>query len=341
MAAMQRSYSFDAHDDDPSYYPLQPQQQHGAAHFQPQRVEPQYYSPPPAQPQHFHQPLAQHQHGSSLAPQAQQRIPSDVSWGEPPHRSVSDSSVSSVGIEHQPTVIRKSLPPAAAAATAAALHAVQEDVAPSPVESDERYWTPELGYGPRGPPDGPYPYTPQRSTPASQAPLLAGPPAPPLHARGSGNGSESPGGRPRVLVDPLLGQYTDNPYKRMSTTWDPAVSQTHFDGANDVLSDDDDDWGKTGGKRGAAVAGAAAGAGAATTAGTQAPGGLRGGVVESGGLLGSGARGPGAGANGMNSTPRVPCFRAIVLTRAEQRNPTGSAPTRIPPASGGVGSSVS
>ncbi|KAI5856326.1 glycoside hydrolase superfamily [Tricharina praecox] len=286
MAGMQRSYSFDANDDDPSYYPLRPQQQQQeAAHYHQQRSqEPQFYAPPVAQPPVYHQSPSQH-HQNYLSPQAPQRYPSDVSWGEPPHRSVSESSMSSVGIEHQPTVIRKSLPPAAAAAAAAALHAVQEDVAPSPVERDERYWAPELGYAQRGQPDGAYPYPSQRSTPASQAPLLPGPPAPPAHARGTGNGNDSPGGRQRVLVDPLLGQYTDNPYQRMSTTWDPALSQSQFDGANDVLSDDDDDWGKKGGKKGKGMGGIAA-----ATAGVGATGGIKGGAVESGGLLASGAR---------------------------------------------------
>ena len=311
MAGMDRSYSFDAHDDDPSYYTLHQQQQQPASHNHQQPSEPQYYSPPPAQPQtHYQSPSQQNQ--SYLSPQSGQRIPSDVSWGEPPQRSVSDSTVSSMGIEHQPTVIRRSLPPAAAAA--AALQAVQEDVAPSPVERDDRYWAPELGHAQRGQPEGSYPYASQRSTPSSQAPLLSGPPAPPPHARGTGNGSDSPGGRQRVLVDPLMGQYTDNPYQRMSTTWDPALSQTRFDGANDALSDDDDDWGGKGGKKRKGAVGIAA-----TTPEVGTAGALRVGAVERGGLLGGAAGVDVAGANGTDSI-RGPVFTRDCANTATEKS---------------------
>lgn len=91
-----------------------------------------------------------------------------------------------------------------------------------------------------------------------------------------------------MLVDPLLGQYTDNPYKRMSTTWDPSLSQTAFDGAHDVLSDDDDDYGR--GATGASQGGARGAIGGMLGKKPSKPvlsetTNLRGGAVESGGLL--------------------------------------------------------
>jgi len=116
-----------------------------------------------------------------------------------------------------------------------------------------------------------------------------------------------------VLVDPLLGQYTDNPYKRMSTTWDPSLSQTAFDGAHDVLSDDDDDYGR--GATGASQGGARGAIGGMLGKKPSKPvlsetTNLRGGAVESGGLLPTTSGGM-----------LLPIYRRVergVLTKAEK-----------------------
>ncbi|KAF8540165.1 glycoside hydrolase superfamily [Trichophaea hybrida] len=279
-----RDFSFQAHDDEPSSFPTAPHLQYP------------YPQPPPQQ--HLHPSSTWGEHN----PQGYRNV-SDASWHsyEPPletapDRTPSASDSHSAPIGHQNTVIRKQLPPEAAAAAAATLAAVQEDLAPPPLPPPHQGGHHELppppsqdqGVYSRSQSETPT-YPPSISTPSSQAPLIQIPPPPPQHQwTGTPGNSPGSGGRPRVLVDPLLGQYTDNPYKRMSTTWDPSLSQTAFDGAHDVLSDDDDDYGR--GTTGASQGGAKGGISGMLGKKPSKPvlgeaGNLRGGAVESGGLL--------------------------------------------------------
>lgn len=282
---MQRNFSFEPRDDEA----LPPNPQYNPYNNPPQ----QYLHPSSASPWDHN-------------PQAHRNV-SDASWHsyEPPLETASERGPSPVAhhgnpIGPQNTVIRKQVPPEAAAAAAARLAAVKEDLAPQRPPSGGGGGgggyglPPQQQYETNGPRSrtGTPTYPPSVSTPSSQAPLLSVPPPPQHQWGGTPQGSPGSGGRQRVLVDPLMGQYSDNPYKRMSTTWDPAVSQTGLDGVHDVLSDDDDDYGV--GTR-AAAKGAAAGGGSGLVGKKSSQptlnsesGNLRGGAgvgVESGGLL--------------------------------------------------------
>jgi hypothetical protein len=203
------------------------------------------------------------------------------------------------GVEARGTVVRKSVGAESAAHSAAVLAAVQEDLMPSP--SNERYWGRELGYSRsitatpaemrgggenlhRGGQDigeaGAYTMDAAVLRGGSQDPMFLqtlGPSTPGSNASlptlPSHRGSAGAGGD-RILVDPIVGRYTDNPYNRMSTTYDPVLAQSGWDSVGDVLSDDE----------GFLPKGATAAAG----------GGGRG--VERAGLMGGG----GGGANGIS-----------------------------------------
>jgi len=203
---------------------------------------------------------------------------------------------------------------------------------------DERYWGPGVGYArsdrrsgyfagdqydnlnssQRGlvtPGSSSSPlYSPSASSPSSQAPLISGTPAPvpPAHGLGALENRSSD----RVLSTPVGGHYTDNPYNRYSTTWDPVLSSTQVqvDGNPDtyVLSDEEEETHRRG-AAGAAATGAAGGgvlAALGSKVGRPAPshiGGAAGGagagvggsgVVERGGLLGGSDGGSGNLNNG-------------------------------------------
>ncbi|CAZ79326.1 unnamed protein product [Tuber melanosporum] len=151
-------------------------------------------------------------------------------------------------------------------------------------------------------------YPPSASSPFSQAPLIGGTsaPAPPAHGLGALENRSSD----RVLSTPVGGHYTDNPYNRYSTTWDPVLSSTQVqvDGNADtyVLSDDEEEAHR----RGAAAATGAAGGGVLAAlssrvgrpapshvspgaAGAAGAGGGGSGVIERGGLLGGSDGGSG------------------------------------------------
>ncbi|KAA8913942.1 hypothetical protein FN846DRAFT_41697 [Sphaerosporella brunnea] len=237
-----RTFSFEAHDDTNSF-------QYTHLGGEPP-YNPHHLFAPKQQQQQQQRQQQQQQYLSPASPEPQYRSAS-TAWDHPPPDDTDMSSEDeSGGMEHQPTVIRRSIPPASAAAAAAALQVVQEDL--TPTRERAGFWGPETDLSP---------------TPASQAPLL--PPTATTTPRGL---EASP--RRGVLVDPLLGQYSDNPYKRMSTTWDPAVTQSGFDGAADVLSDDEEQ-GRRGGKKAALAVGGAGGGAMAVTAVTVigAPGG--------------------------------------------------------------------
>lgn len=117
-------------------------------------------------------------------------------------------------------------------------------------------------------------------------------PPPPLHGAGlSSSSSSSPSPHRRVLNDPVGGHYTDNPYTRYSTTWDPQlVARQLQTGDPEVLvfSDDDEDQHATG----AATATATAAGAAALVVGRSGnqgriPAAAAAASVERGGLLGS------------------------------------------------------
>jgi exo-beta-1,3-glucanase (GH17 family) len=253
-----RTFSFEAHDDANHSYSVAPASPAGGFTYS--------HLAPPYNPRHLFAPKQSNNNTIRPPPEEPQQRSASTAWDHPPP-SPDPVQPESPGIEHQPTVIRRSLPPAAAAAAAAALQAVQEDLTPT---AERRFWGPEIGgvgetrYS-RVPAEPAFPqatYTNSTTTPVSQAaPLL----------------TQSKG----VLVDPVLGQYTDNPYKRMSTTFDPALRQTGFDGAHDILSDDEEDFSRGGRTRGIPVVGA-----------------LRGGAGggESSGLMSGAAAGAGAGA---------------------------------------------
>ncbi|KAI5776730.1 glycoside hydrolase superfamily [Geopyxis carbonaria] len=336
---MQRSFSFQVHDDDPSYHPLAPSEHYDAP-------------PPPAhrsswdrQQQQQQRPMEHHQEQPYNPPEQHQTYnqPEHTLPTVPRRMDSSDSSVSSFSYQERPnrnsgTVLRKPLDPASAAAAAAALGPVRDGLkSPSPppvpahyaaamndhgntptnaTQEDSRYWGQNIGYersvastptlapnnGPGTPGSGHYPQS--VGTPSSQAPLLAGaaaggPPRPPQH----GWGSTGPtGSAERVYNDPVAGHYTDNPYKRASTTWDPMLANGPFD-SHDILSDgeDDEEYRRRGpaplaaGAAGIGAGGAAAAASAAIGASAQSGAGhLRGGAgqMESGNLLRQdGARG--------------------------------------------------
>jgi exo-beta-1,3-glucanase (GH17 family) len=253
-----RTFSFEAHDDASHSYSAAPASPAGGFTYS--------HLAPPYNPHHLFAPKQSNNNTIRPPPEEPQQRSASTAWDHPPP-SPDPVQPESPGIEHQPTVIRRSLPPAAAAAAAAALQAVQEDLTPT---VERRSWGPEIGgvgetrYS-RVPAEPAFPeatYTNSTTTPVSQAaPLLTQPKG--------------------VLVDPVLGQYTDNPYKRMSTTFDPALRQTGFDGAHDILSDDEEDFSRGGRTRGIPVVGA-----------------LRGGAGggESSGLMSGAAAGAGAGA---------------------------------------------
>ena len=150
-------------------------------------------------------------------------------------------------------------------------------------------------------------YPPSASSPSSQAPLIGGTPAPlpPTHGLGALENRSSD----RVLSTPVGGHYTDNPYNRYSTTWDPVLSSTQVqvDGNPDtyVLSDEEDEAHRRG-AAGAAATGAAGGgvlAALGSRVGRPAPaaggaGAGGSGVVERGVLLGGSDGGSGNLNNG-------------------------------------------
>jgi len=150
-------------------------------------------------------------------------------------------------------------------------------------------------------------YPPSVSSPSSQAPLIGGTPAPvpPAHGLGALENRSSD----RVLSTPVGGHYTDNPYNRYSTTWDPVLSSTQVqvDGNPDtyVLSDEEDEAHRRG-AAGAAATGAAGGgvlAALGSKVGRPAPaaggaGAGGSGVVERGVLLGGSDGGSGNLNNG-------------------------------------------
>lgn len=119
-------------------------------------------------------------------------------------------------------------------------------------------------------------------------------PQPPAHGLGTFDDRPSD----RVLSTPVGGHYTDNPYNRYSTTWDPVLSSTQVqvDGTPDtyVQSDDEDETYRRGQAAGAAGAAAASGGALAALGarvGRPAPsqsynGGGTGSGYDRGGLLG-------------------------------------------------------
>lgn len=196
-----------------------------------------------------------------------QRSTSDASWHtyEPPSRSLAPSPA----LDHTPTVIRKNVDPSSAAAASHTLAMVREDLVPEGQYAAYNGQQQQQQYPQYAAPQ----YPPNVSSGAPAAPLLASGGIPsPHHLQGGPPGSrQGPNGQ--ILVDPVLGQYTDNPYKRMSTTWDPALAQNGFDGAHDVLSDDEDNGTVRGGRK-AGMAATLGGVGAAAATRDSMKGGL-------------------------------------------------------------------
>lgn len=283
----QRNFSFQRADDDPQYHPLTPQQQmathqeyHEPSWQQQQHQNPAYDSY--QSPQHYQQPPLERQASTSTLGSFAAR----------------DEHSNAVGNRNSGTVIRKAVAPASAASAAAALATVRNDLAPPvpshvptdrgftpppPGSHDNAYFGGDAGYDSRSAGDTPgsLQYPPNVGTPHSHAPLLAAAPMPGWPERQSGSSE-------RVYQDPVAGHYTDNPYQRTSTLWDPALQGAAIDGSAElVVSDDEDDYGRRRHKKGAVAGAAAAGGAYPLAAGGAGGGGLRGGAgaVEGGGLL--------------------------------------------------------
>ncbi|KAL7271331.1 hypothetical protein RUND412_005924 [Rhizina undulata] len=215
-------------------------------------------------------------------------IPSTTSTPRLPRRRDSSSSSSSSSYEDEiypRTISRKPVP---LASEGEPYNTLTQEVSPSPtsdpratpvggIRANDRYWGQELGYASHPPTPAPQPQAVPEYNLAGTATAIAGvyyypfmdeTPIPPTH-RGDmmDSGKEN-----RVLVDPSGGHYTDNPYKRYSTTWDPSISasQIQVDGAGDgdILSDDEDVLHRPGLRGGAGSAAAAAAAGGPTVMAT-------------------------------------------------------------------------
>ena len=244
------------------------------------------YHPLPAPPR-------DQQRARFLAPQhaaARHRVPSDGSvWDTPSALSEDEDESGSGGLEQQNTVIRKPVAPASAAAAAAALAPVREHLIP-------QQRPPPAAYSGRVP-------VGQRQSYAAPASLDSSGASTPMMSAAAAAAVAGAAGRGARYNDPVLGQYSDNPYKRMSTTWDPSLAQSGFDGAHDILSDDDDhEYGRS---RNAATAASGAGGVAAGVPGGVLRGGtLRGGAVERGGLLSSTLRAAPVGLDTRRRTAR-------------------------------------
>ncbi|RPA97962.1 glycoside hydrolase [Choiromyces venosus 120613-1] len=370
MSNLQRNFSFQAHDDDPAYHPLDPaddspQRRSMAQNLQPLTGDNLARLDDGASPQPNEDPARRWEgHPAHSTDRAPHRVPSasevsSLSAGpdEGYKYAMEDESRYSGALpnRNRQSVSRKPLPVIAAegeeggpannggennieANDAALLHPKPSENDPrlTPAggyREDERYWGPELGYAQinrqsgysagegeqhdnlnlpqRGfmtPGSTASPlYPPSLASPSSQATLIGGvpPPAPPAHALGTLENRSSD----RVLSTPVGGHYTDNPYNRYSTTWDPVLSSTQVqvDGNADtyVLSDDEEEAHRRG-VAGAAATGAASGgvlAALGSKVGRPAPshafggaaagGGGGSGAIERGGLLGGSDGGSG------------------------------------------------
>lgn len=145
---------------------------------------------------------------------------------------------------------------------------------------------------------------PSPPTPALHfgADTSAAPPPPPRR------GTDSPGNR--VLNDPVGGHYTDNPYTRYSTTWDPQLVARQLQAADSeglIFSDDEDDAAKGRSAGGIVTTGAAAGG--AAVVGRSAN------TTPAGGLLGSSSEG---GGSTMLLSGECECFCYPILYKGEE-----------------------
>ncbi|CUS14693.1 unnamed protein product [Tuber aestivum] len=277
MSDLQRNFSFQAHDDNPAYHPLDssgdsPQQSSMAQGSQPREVL----------------ALSASDEGHRHGVENENNYP-----GALPNRSQQS-------ISPRPTI----------AAEGEGQGSVNNG-------EDERYWGPELGYAQSNRRSGYFAgegdqydnlnssqrglvtpgstssplYPPSLSSPSSQAPLIGGAPVPvpPAHGLGTLENRSSD----RVLSTPVGGHYTDNPYNRYSTTWDPVLSSTQVqvDGNTDVLSDEEEETHRRG-AAGAAATGAAGGgvlAALGSRVGRPAPSHVFGGAAGGAGAGGGGS----------------------------------------------------
>jgi hypothetical protein len=123
-------------------------------------------------------------------------------------------------------------------------------------------------------------------------------PPPPTHGLGRLENRSNE----RVLSTPVGGHYTDNPYRRYSTTWDPIVSapQVQVDGSADnyVLSDDEEESRRGGSAAAGGGVLAALGGKAGRPAASYSAGAAKGGAGVERGVLLAGSDGGSGHMNG-------------------------------------------
>jgi len=326
MSDLQRNYSFQAHDDNPAYHPLNssgdsPQPGSMAENSQSftsdvlARLDGRV-SPPSEDPAEHFEGHPAHSTDRALRPVPSVSEISSQGYrpgvedgnrrsgeGERPANNEGENNIETndAALPHpNPSENEPQLTPAGG-------H-----------REEEKYWGPGLGYAQSSRQSGYFAgegdqydnlnssqrglvtpgstssplYPPSASSPSSQAPLRSGTPGPvpPAHGLGALENRSSD----RVLSTPVGGHYTDNPYNRYSTTWDPVLSSTQVqvDGNPDtyVLSDEEEETHRRG-AAGAAATGAAGGgvlAALGSRVGRPAPSHI-GGAAGGAGVGGSGA----------------------------------------------------